>query len=449
MVTMEKTTPERIKNFGLFFVLLFFTGCQYSGPSDLRENAARKPALPDSRELAPFVLGPNATGLNYVQSLLRSFASASTYTSINDDVMRSLIPQGLSYTGDIRTINFLAAKSLPPYDQLNDTAYLNRFSRKPISLFPAADEIVEAAKHADVIMFNEAHDSPQSRSFLTSLLSRLRDAGFECLAMETFSHEGSLASLDESTGYFTCEPSSGEIVREALKLGMKLIPYESRNSSEFPPVKKVNMREVEQAENLYRAISKPGGGVKRTVVLAGYGHISEVYFDTSFVSMAMNFKRISGIDPITVEQTAFLENVSTYGHRLLAKLYPDTGVSVVSPADLYRFGLDTAGQDLYLYHPPTKYIHNRPNWLLNLPSKKFVPVKMPRKLKKPVLAQAYFTKEITAEKDYQRKVPADQTFTVDDGYLWFALLVGEQYTIVIRDAKNAVIYSEPVKTRDK
>ncbi len=335
------------------------------------------------------------------------------------------------------------------FPQLNDTAYINKFKRQKIYYFSAKKFILQNAIDKQIVMFNEGHDRPQTRAFLVSILSDLKNQGFECLAMETLSEIGNLEELDTTTGFYTQEPMAGEVVREGLRLGFELVPYEqferpgNANKSNSSKNNKIDEREVAQARNLYNRI-KTSSGIKKTIVLAGYGHIAKTY-DSTFTSMAMYFKKYSGITPFCVEQTLLLEDMksSPYANKLLTILLNKDSVFAFMPKDLLKFGFDSTAYDIFLYNPPTSYLHNRPNWLITSSDKNFVKIEIPKSIK-PVFVQAYVCDEIKSDEDYKLKIPIDQTFYSENNKVWLSLRRGKKYNIIYRDEKNKIIFKKVV-----
>jgi hypothetical protein len=300
-------------------------------------------------------------------------------------------------------------------------------------------------------MFNEGHDRPQTRAFVVSLLEELKKKGFVNLALETFNELGNLKELDGTTGNYTQEPLSGEVVREGLRLGFTLIPYEhverqdQVNDLYTPKRNKMDEREFGQAKNLYDRI-KTKTGIEKTVVLAGYWHIAKSYSST-FTTMAMYFKKISGIDPLAIDQTTLIEanQHSPYANKLLnIKLNKDS-VFAFTAKEGKMFGVDSTAFDIYVYNPPTTYFHNRPTWLITSADKHFVSVEIPKSIK-PVIVQAYVANEITSDDDYRIKIPCDQTFYSENNSVWLALRKGKEYKIIYRDDKNRIVLKKDIKT---
>jgi hypothetical protein len=188
---------------------------------DLRQNALYdKISLDDS---CLYIQNYPKHELNYVKTLLYTWKRVQALQT-TDSI--GYFSQALGFVGDVQNVNALSQAQetwINPY-LFKDTSYINKFKR--MEYFEAKEFILKSFKGKKILMINEAHDRPQTRAFITSLLKELKEVGVTHLAMETFSENGNFTSLDATTGYYTPEPSSGEIVREALSLGYKLIPYE-------------------------------------------------------------------------------------------------------------------------------------------------------------------------------------------------------------------------------
>jgi len=426
-----------MRNFRIFVFLMTGLGSCSQNPTiiDLRSNANYNAI--SLHENARLVQDYSSDSLNYVRTLLYNWKLMKTDSTAYPS---DLLLQSLSFVGDIQSISRFSRTKLPPYPQLADTSYLNKLKRRPFKYHPAKRFIIESYKNSEIIMFNEGHDRPQTRAFVVSILEDLKKVGATCLAMETLTEHGNLHGLDGSTGYFTLEPVSGELVREALRLGFELIPYEDRSLGHST----TNQRDSIQAANLFNRI-KTKDGIQKTVVLAGYGHISEKPIG-EYISMAINFKQISGIDPLTVEQTLLLEEfeASPYANRAVNKVLGTDSVLAFTCPEVKRFGFDTAAYDISIYHPPTAYLHNRPTWVLSTSDKVFTSIEIPKEIL-PVLVQAFYKSEISSDRDYYTRIPADQTFYSEDNCVWLALRKNTEYKIVYRDDKNKVLKVRDIK----
>jgi hypothetical protein len=127
-----------------------------------------------------------------------------------------------------------------------------------------------------------------------------------------------------------------------------------------------DVREYDQAKNLYERVFKDDPQA-RLVVNAGYAHIQENGKYLGGKSMAQHFTRVSGIDPLTVEQTMLIEHPpGTENHP-----YYQTAMQSLHPKSPIVF-LDAAGKpwtlkpkayDVSVFFPPDDIRDGRPSWL--------------------------------------------------------------------------------------
>jgi hypothetical protein len=200
----------------------------------------------------------------------------------------------------------------------------------------------------------------------------LWDRGFRYFAAETFAHGDTLLNDRVypvgATGVYTKETVFAEVVREAIRLGYTLVPYEETAEqraadSDLTPQQR---RDRSQALNLHNGIFRENPGAK-VLVHAGFSHILEEASDRWY-PMALYFKEMTGIDPVTVDQTKLSER-STPGHEhpdyraaiergLLVGsaivLIDETGTPF-SPADF--------AVDVQVLTPRSTYTARRPDWM--------------------------------------------------------------------------------------
>jgi hypothetical protein len=284
-------------------------------------------------------------------------------------------------------------------------------------------------------MINESHNKPLHRAFTASLLEDFYTLGFRYLAMETLNEfpNASLKQVNVLTGHYTCEPIGGELVRKAISLGFTLIAYEDSNYSHT-----VNQREYTQAENIYKVLLKDPAA--KILVHAGDKHIEEGAASEDRIPMAAYFKIVSGIDPLTIDQT-FLTEQSTSEYGSAVYNYYTKKNAFVTPVailkneqtkDIFDFNLC----DIYIMHPPTKYKNGRPTWNAMNGLKQETAIQ-------PIYQTLFFVQAFY-EKEYQEKlvgklVPADQTYiTAPDGYYYLYLHKG-RYQLVYRDMQYKIL----------
>lgn len=229
---------------------------------------------------------------------------------------------------------------------------------------PALDAIADLARNQKAVFFNEAHNVPLTRTLTVELLSRLRAEGFTHFAAETlYETDGDLATRGYpvgKSGFYTMEPICAEMVRTALKLGFKVVPYESEKAGNG------DVRENAQAKNLYQRVFKDDPAA-RLVVDAGYAHIQENGRYLGGRSMAQHFRKLSGIDPLTIEQTMLIEHPPgtenhPYYRAVIDSLHP-TAPIVFENQDGKPWSLKAGAYDVSVFFPPDDVRDDRPTWL--------------------------------------------------------------------------------------
>jgi hypothetical protein len=175
------------------------------------------------------------------------------------------------------------------------------------------ERVADLARSTQIVIINEAHDIPWHRMTTQSLLGPLWDQGYRYLAAEAFSEEVGDYPDEEfgrlSAGYYTVDPTFGELIRTAKRLGYKLVPYEAAP----PPAtfdgsrsERIALREERQANHLMDRIFASDPTAK-VIVHVGYSHAAEVpipLFDGGTMPwMAARLKEKSEIDPLTIDQT--------------------------------------------------------------------------------------------------------------------------------------------------
>lgn len=247
---------------------------------------------------------------------------------------------------------------------------------------PALGAITRAAVAAQVVIINEAHHVPQHRAFSVALLKSLRREGFNYFAAETIFESD--AKLNERgyptrhTGAYTNEPVYGDLVRTALRLGYRVVPYEAHDTHS------IDERERGQATNLRERIFRADPRAK-VLVHVGYGHNSEAARGTGKL-MAGYLKEFTGIDPLTVDQTLMSEHSAPdYEHPLYRYA---TSRGLVSRPVVFRndrgelFAAQKGVRDVTLFSPRSVYENGRPTWL------KLDGARKPHRLPRDVCAQA-------------------------------------------------------------
>ena len=228
----------------------------------------------------------------------------------------------------------------------------------------AAQAIAALSHGQQAVFFNENHSYPLTRTLTVQLLATLRAEGFDTFASETlYETDKDLQKRGYPTaesGFYTEEPIYAEMVREALKLGYRVIAYEAMSNATG------DARENEQARNLVRRAF--GSTPKARLVLnAGYAHIQESGSYMRGMAMAQHFQKLSGINPLTVEQTMLVphELASSdhpYYRAVMERLKPERSI-VFLDANNTPWSLKQNAYDVSVFFPPEASRRGRPQWL--------------------------------------------------------------------------------------
>ncbi len=266
------------------------------------------------------------------------------------------------------------APPLPPPDLAELAAYDGAVAEEAIRA------IVERARDRRVVIVNEAHDSPRDRAFILKVAEALKPLGFTHYAAETFVNQTTeMASVAmsrlaregypvSSTGTYTRDPVFGFLVRRAMTLGYKPVSYEIPFTPEFiatPPQESIVVREQAQAENLAHAIAAAGPDAK-FLIHVGYGHAAERPPPGASEWMAARLARLTGLDPLTIDQT----EVSEVAYRPEGRaLHRELAARLTGPAIFMKNGAPLAAgrlgdaTDLQVVHPVVTSVDGRPDWL--------------------------------------------------------------------------------------
>lgn len=300
--------------------------------------------------------------------------------------------------------------------------------------------ISEAAKH-QIVIINEAHHNSLHRMFTKSLLKDLYDQGYRYLGLEALGN-GSDEDTElntrnypvQKTGYYTKDPQFGDLIRTALTLGFKVLPYEETTN--------VNgkQREIAQAKNIQKIIESDPKA--KFLIHCGFDHALEGNHRSWEKAMAGRLKEYTGIDPLTINQVMYSERGnSKYNHPML-KAFDIKESSILTDKNNqpFKHTRREAWSDLAVFHPKTTYIDNRPNWLFSNGNKKVIIDLQPIELEFPVMVLAYKKGE-----DIKTSVPVDIT-EAETVTSVCALGLGKgTYEVVVTNGKESIKFDEVVK----
>lgn len=252
------------------------------------------------------------------------------------------------------------------------------------------DALTYIVRNADKhrwIMFGEEHVKPQTRSIMIPMLRALWKKGFRTFAAETFNED--VQQIADKSGFptqeigtYTADPIFAAGVREAIRLGYKLVPYESfaappkgpDNDPEFAQ----NYRERKQAENLKARIFDKDPNAK-VIVWAGRAHIYEKSDKgpngAEWKPMAHVFRQITGQDPLTVYLATYFEHSQRSSERPEYIWATDRGL-VKKPVVFVDKSGTPFGEpfDAQAFYPRTTMVEGRPDWMMREMGRKPLPI---------------------------------------------------------------------------
>lgn len=380
--------------------------------------------------------------LHYLFPLYHAFRDEKKFRDIySDKGYYDEMSQYFAFAADYETALQYLVKS---YDSLDETTIrkINRTAAglKNIQHVEARRYIHLEAKTRRVIMINEAYAKPVHRAFTLSLLSDLYRQGFRYLAMEMLNNfsSQSLGRVNMHTGYYAAEPVAGELIRTALSIGYTLVSYEDTAAG----VHTANQRDSIQAANIYAILQKDTAA--KILVHASFAHISKKPGPGGYIPMALAFRRMSGVDPLTIDQTDMTEESNiAYGRAIYQAYLLKFPLTEPSIALIDNVPVNVTDKDLYdlcVIHPPTIYKDGRPTWL-NLGG-----LRQPTIIKPPVpgvyLVQAYYLNEfVNNDNTAWQLVPADQSYITNGKENYMLYLKKGKYKVFFRDINYQILHT--------
>lgn len=380
--------------------------------------------------------------INYLYPLYQMLGDPKKFMhDFTTPVYYELLSQSVSFVGD-----YAAALE---YQKKTDTTHVtdveyrqiakNIQQLKRIKNADAKKFITFIAPQYKVIMLNEANNKPLHRAFAYSLLDVLYNRGFRYLAMEMLNpmpdHE--LTKLTYKTGHFAAEPVAGELIRQALDLGFTLVAYEDPLGNSHTPTE----RDSIQAANIAKILSRDPEA--KIFVYASYGHIAEKSISPDFIPMGMAFKRMTGIDPLTIDQTDMTEESNfPFGkafYDTYIEKFPLSTPSIALNEDEPVNVTGTTLYDLTVIHPRTTYYYARPTWL-SLSNRRHA-VSIKTKNKDIFLVQAYYQYESFGAIPGQ-VIPADQSYFPYGNGVFTLYLRRGLYILIVRDMQYKTLYTQ-------
>jgi len=351
----------------------------------------------------------------------------------NEHYSSDRVATELSFIGEynLSLLFFDQYKSFP--SKLNyDSLFIQNF--KPV----LADKyIIEKAKQYQIVILNEAHHQPRHRIFTESLLSDLYDIGFRYFGAEALMEaDYSIENKEYPTtdyGYYIAEPKFGSLIRKAIKTGYSIFGYDSHGITNFQNnFADLELRDKLQAEKILNILKNDPNA--KIIIHCGYGHLVESKREALIKTMGVWIKEMSGINPLTIDQTRMTESSSSiyeYSYFHLAEPVAYPAVFIDSSGIPFNGPPGENWVDIRMYHPRTKFIRGRPDWLL---SNDYTFVDLTDSILSdcPCLVFAYYNNE-----DINNAVPADIIYfsnSVNNKSL--VLNKSGIYTVIVRTLEN-------------
>lgn len=280
-----------------------------------------------------------------------------------------------------------------------DSPTSEKLDKTAFDILSAKKVILDSAKNKKVIMLNEAHHLTAHRIFTLDLLLDLKKLGFTHLGLEALGYNETNALLNNrgyptlKSGYYLKDPHFANMIRIAINLGYKVFRYDTSSGGS------IKFREYNQALNIANVIQQDTNA--KIIVHAGWGHIRE---DTLHGGpMAYQFKKITGIDPFTINQAEMNEESTPIFENDTYKQFSEIkspSVLINKKNNLYT----NTKYDCILFHPRTHYTSNRPSWLYDCNAYIKKQITLKSELTYPLLVFVYAIHECTETKE---AVPID------------------------------------------
>ncbi len=259
---------------------------------------------------------------------------------------------------------------------------------KPLN---AKDYIIERAKKEKIIIINEAHHQPIHRVFTESLLEELYKEGYRYFGLEAVNKSDRNLNkrkypLVTISGWYINQSQGGNLVRKALQLGYYVFGYDSMHGLQAKD------REIIEAKNIKAVLDKDPNA--KMIIHCGYGHLSESEDPHYIKMMAARLKEYTGIDPFTIDQVRLTEHSSPDFENAFYKAFDLNYYAVFTDSlgNLYNGSAQINSHDCEVYHPRTKWIDGRPDWLFeNNRSAVYITDKI--NLKFPFFVYAFYINE--------------------------------------------------------
>jgi len=275
----------------------------------------------------------------------------------------------------------MTAEPVGPEPQPSDEPEARAAAERLATTTPhdAIAEIVARAAKTRVVILNEDHGLPRDRAFALEVARALRPLGYSVLAAETFWNTGDQAPMVRlakdgypihSSGHYTQEPVFGDFVRQSLAMGYRPVAYEQMESGNGSTSRADSIARREDAQSSHLAQVLAADPKAKMFIYVGHSHVAEQPIDDRSNAkqswMATLLKAKTGIDPLTIDQVTLGQRPSGYNglaRRVLAAKTSGRSVVMFDGDRPVVVGQYAGAVDLQVYHPVTRMVKGRPDWL--------------------------------------------------------------------------------------
>ena len=373
---------SKLKSFDSIWVFLLLyqlydIGMRFRNSLSLAAIALSAVALSQSFQMSPKLAnGQKAAsdGLTLKGWRLLKEALDEAKTDDEKNMIRGSLSQYAPYVGEIMAARQYEADSrgkqeLKPIPETHKIAETDPFD--------AVKSIVKESKGRQIVILNEEHNSSQCRAFNLEVARALRKEGFRTMGIETLSPQlpdSVKAGYPlRSIGYYTKDAFFNDFVRQSMRLGFRLVEYETRNGGGTGDmIDRINNRETEQATHLIDQVIKKDPKA-RLVLFVGYSHATEdwqkIDGDKELGWLAARLKRMTGVDPLTIDQTAMSERASAAFESMTYRFADAKGwitkptVFKAKDGKWFTGGSYENIVDMQVFHPRSIMKQGRAHWM--------------------------------------------------------------------------------------
>ena len=336
------------------------------------DSSVRKNKIDSKKITELFILGDSILKTNGIKAAYDTLKALKIfYTENNDFQSKSYYYQILgtfaSFAGDnllsLESESFAYPKSKTERICITNSTILN-----------AKDYITSKFGNESVIMINEAHNRGQNRDFGRQLFLELYKQGFRYLCVEGLNIQNdSILNFRGfpifSTGNYVKESAYGQLIRDALRLGVKLVAYEYIDTSAYNPniswFEGLNIREEGQAKNILTILKEDPKA--KLLIYAGYGHIEKKSND-GWIRMGQRLckalnRNIPSIDCTLMKEDFDLSKENSYYSFAMDSFKSDKPFVLIQNDTPFVDSSMKGKVDFNVFMPRTNYDLGYPDWL--------------------------------------------------------------------------------------